>query len=132
MSASGSFGGRDYSDFFYFDTYQLMPNKRKSRGKSSEFYCAYCQTRLWRTGHQKYYLVSQNIDDIRKDFNLTRKKASLLAAQQPHPVNLNIWIEDFFCPGHQEKIWLRISKTPINLWPLLKRAKLIGKGHLGQ
>ena len=63
-------------------------------------------------GHQKYYLVSQNIEDIRKDFNLTRKKASFLAAQQPHPVNLNIWIEEFFCSGHGKTIWLRISKNP--------------------
>jgi hypothetical protein len=98
--------------FFILILNQLMPNKRKSRGKSSKFYCPYCQTRLWRMGHQKYYLVSQNLDDIKKDFNLTRKKASLLAAQQPHPVNLNIWIEDFFCPGHGEKIWLRICKNP--------------------
>jgi hypothetical protein len=97
--------------FFYIGTCQVMPNKRKSRGKNSIFYCPYCQIRLWRMGHQKYYLVSQNVDDIRKDFNLTPKKASLLAAQQPHPVNLNVWIEDFFCPGHGKIIWLRISKN---------------------
>jgi hypothetical protein len=44
--------------------------------------------------------------------NLTHKKASLLAAKQPHPVNLNIWIEDFFCPSQGKIIWRRISKNP--------------------
>jgi hypothetical protein len=84
-------------------------------------------------GHQKYYLVSQNIDDIRKDFNLTRKKASLLAAQQPHPVNLNIWIEDFFfVQVIKKKFGCESAKTQINLCPLLKQGKLIGNAHLGQ
>lgn len=33
----------------------------------------------------------------------------MLAAQNPHPVNLNLWLEEFFCP-HDGQIWLRILK----------------------
>ncbi len=87
-----------------------MPNKRSSRGKSKKFYCPYCQTRLWRKGHQKYYLHCLTIPQIQKEFKLGHKKAAFLAAQNSTPVNLNLWLEEFFCP-EDGQIWLRIAKN---------------------
>ena len=37
------------------------------------------------------------------------KKAAFLASQTSNPVNLNTWLEEFFCPN-DANIWLRISK----------------------
>lgn len=85
-----------------------MPNKRSSRNKL-KFYCPYCQTRLWRKGHQKYYLFCQTIPQIQKEFKLAYKKAAFLASQNSTPANLNLWLEEFFCP-EDGQIWLRLAK----------------------
>lgn len=67
--------------------------------------------RLWRVGGPKYYLFVEGISEIQKEFNITRKKASLINVQKPTLVNRDSWLEEFFCSEHG-KIWLRISKSP--------------------
>lgn len=86
-----------------------MPNKRRSRKQIHKFYCPHCGARLWRMGHEKYHLFCQGISEIQEEFNLTRKKASFLSAQELTPVNPNCWLEEFFCQDHG-KFWLRVSK----------------------
>lgn len=87
-----------------------MPNKRSSRNKTQKFYCPYCQSRLWRKGHQKYYLFCQTIPEIQKDFKLCHKKAAFLASQNSTPASMNVWLEEFFCPKDGQ-VWLRLSKN---------------------
>ena len=85
-----------------------MPNKRSRKSKKQKFYCPYCQARLWRTGSPKHYIYYQEISEIQKNFNLSRKKASFLKNQNTTCLDKNSWIEDFFCVQHG-KMWLKIS-----------------------
>ena len=65
---------------------------------------------MWRIGHPKYFLFFQGISEIKKAFNLSRKKASFLAAQESALVDRNTWLEEFLCPEHG-KVWMRVSKS---------------------
>ena len=85
-----------------------MPNKR-SRKRKQQFYCPYCQTRLWRAGSPKHYLYYQEVSEIQKNLNLSRKKASFLINQNNTYLDKSSWIEDFCCEQHG-KIWLKISR----------------------
>jgi hypothetical protein len=91
-----------------------MPNKRSSRKRNQKFYCPKCEARLWRIGNPKYSLFCQGITEIQQGFNLSRKKASFLAAQEFAPVNRNTWLEEFLCSEHG-KIWMRVTKSPDGL-----------------
>ena len=84
-----------------------MPNKRSKR-KSQQFYCPYCQNRLWRPGFNKYCLFYQGKEEIQKGFQLTSKKAALVAQQQTVIVDRQVWLEDFLCEN-DGKIWLCLS-----------------------
>ena len=86
-----------------------MPNKRNRRSQSQHFYCFCCQQRLWRLGSPKYHLFYQDVAQLREGLGITRKKASLIAAQHANFVDRNVWLEEFFCE-EDGKIWLRISK----------------------
>ncbi len=88
-----------------------MPNKRSRRGKVHHFSCPYCQQRLWRVGSDKYYLFYKNIADLRRNLQLTKKKASLLQGQYSTFVDKNRWIEEFFCAEHGQ-LWLLIARQP--------------------
>ncbi|MGD1920394.1 MAG: hypothetical protein ACFCAD_16845 [Pleurocapsa sp.] len=86
-----------------------MPNKRSSRRRVNHFSCPHCHQRLWRMNSVKYYLHYQNADEIQKNLNITRKKASFLANQRSVYVDCNRWIEEFFCSQHST-IWLLVSR----------------------
>ena len=86
-----------------------MPNQRKNRSKTQKFWCPHCQRRLWRLGSQKHYVFYHDISEIKKNLNITRKKASFLVNQSNPYIDRNSWIEEFFCEGHG-KIWMRLSK----------------------
>ena len=85
-----------------------MPNKRSRKYKKPKFYCPDCQRRLWRTGSPKHYIYYQEISDIQKNLNISRKKASFLKTQNTTYLDRSSWIEDFFCEQHG-KMWLKIS-----------------------
>lgn len=85
-----------------------MPGKRKRKQAKENFNCPYCQTKLWRMGSPKHYLYYQEISDVQKNLNISRKKASLLIAKNNTYLDRNSWIEDFFCEQHGT-IWLKIS-----------------------
>ncbi len=86
-----------------------MANKRSKRNQSAKFYCPYCGDRLWRLGTGKHHLYFQGISEIQQQFNLTRKKASLLAGQNPVQTDRATWLEEFMCRS-DGKFWLYLSK----------------------
>ena len=85
-----------------------MPNKRSRKNKKQQFYCPYCQARLWRTGSPKHYIYYQGISEIQKNLNISRKKANFLINQNNTYLDRSSWIEDFCCEQHG-KMWLKIS-----------------------
>jgi hypothetical protein len=87
----------------------FMSNKRSRRKQTQNFHCPFCENRLWRSGSSKYYLFSQGVSEIQRDFNLTHKKASFLATQSLTVVNQKTWIESFFC-DRDGLVWMRLSK----------------------
>ncbi len=86
-----------------------MPGKRKRKQTKQKFDCPYCQTKLWRMGSPKHYIYYQEISEVQKNLNISRKKASLLIAQNNTYLDQNSWIEDFYCQQHG-KMWLKISR----------------------
>jgi hypothetical protein len=86
-----------------------MPNKRSQRGKNPHFFCPYCQARLWRLGSTKHHLVYKNVLEIKENFDLSNKKARLLASQNSTQLDNNRWIEEFFCYQHG-KMWLLVNR----------------------
>lgn len=86
-----------------------MPNKRSRRRKIPHFSCPYCQQRLWRVNSPKYYLFYRNVDEIRQNLQITKKKATFVMKQYSNFVDFNRWIEEFFCP-EDGKMWLLISR----------------------
>lgn len=87
-----------------------MPNKRSRRRQVPKFFCPHCQQRLWRKGGSKYYLHYQGQAEIKKAFKLSAKKASFLANQHSPCVNLNVWLEEFFCAQHGN-MWLHLCQN---------------------
>lgn len=85
-----------------------MPNRRSRYQNVQKFYCHYCEQRLWRLGSPKHHLFYQEMTEIKHHLKVSRKSASLLAAQGPC-LDQNIWVEEFFCNRHG-KMWLRVSK----------------------
>ena len=85
-----------------------MPNKRSRKYKKPQFYCPYCQTRLWRTGSPKHYIYYQEISEIQKNLNISRTKANFLKNKHNTYLDRTSWIEDFLCEQHG-KMWLKIS-----------------------
>ena len=85
-----------------------MPNKRSRKNRKQKFYCPYCQTRLWRMGSPKHYIYYQQISEIQKHLNISRKKATFLKTQHNTYLDRSSWIEDFCCRQHG-KIWLKIA-----------------------
>jgi hypothetical protein len=85
-----------------------MPCKRSRKNRKQEFNCPYCQTKLWRVGSPKHYLYYQEISEVQEKLNLSRKKASLLIAQNNTYLDKSTWIESFFCEQHGT-MWLKIS-----------------------
>ena len=90
-----------------------MPGKRSRKRTKQKFSCPYCQSQLWRMGSPKHYLYCQEISEVQKQFNISRKKASLLLSQNNTYLDRNSWIEDFCCEQHG-KMWLKISKKVDN------------------
>lgn len=86
-----------------------MPNKRSRRKKTTNFYCPYCQERLWRKGGKKYYLYYQDAAEIQHNLGVSPKKAQLMAARNTCYVDQTTWIEEFYCQEHSI-IWLVLSK----------------------
>lgn len=90
-----------------------MPGKRSRKRTKQKFSCPYCQSQLWRMGSPKHYLYYQEISEVQKQFNISRKKASLLLSQNNTHLDRNSWIEDFCCEQHG-KMWLKISNQADN------------------
>jgi hypothetical protein len=86
-----------------------MPGKRSRKNKKPEFNCPYCQTKLWRIGSTKHYLYYQELSEVQKNLNISRKKASLLIAQNNTYLDQSTWIENFVCEEHGT-MWLKISR----------------------
>jgi hypothetical protein len=87
-----------------------MPGKRSRFKKKQMFSCPHCQQQLWRVGSPKYYLFYQGKAEIQKGFNLSAKNASFLANQQDTCVDLNVWLEEFFCETDGQ-IWMHLSQN---------------------
>ena len=85
-----------------------MPNKRSRTQRTKQFYCPYCQARLWRAGSPKHYIYYQGISEMQKNLNISRKRASFLKTQNNTYLDRSSWIEDFCCERHG-KMWLKIS-----------------------
>lgn len=85
-----------------------MPGKRSRKNKKHKFLCPNCQTRLWRTGSPKHYIYYQELSQIQKNLNVSRKKASFIKAQHDTYLDRSTWIEDFYCEQHG-KMWLKVS-----------------------
>lgn len=85
-----------------------MPGKRSRKGTKQKFNCPYCHTKLWRMGSPKHYIYYQEISEVQKILNISRKKASLLMAQKNTYLDQSSWIEDFCCEQHGS-MWLKIS-----------------------
>lgn len=86
-----------------------MPGKRSRARTKQNFNCPYCHTKLWRMGSPKHYLYYQEISEVQKNLNISRKKASWLIAQNNTYLDQSCWIEDFFCEQHGT-MWLKISR----------------------
>ena len=87
-----------------------MPGKRSRKRTNQKFSCPYCQTKLWRMGGPKHYLYYQQVSEVQKQLNISRKKAGLLIAQHKTYLDRNTWIEDFVCEQHG-KMWLKIHRV---------------------
>lgn len=87
-----------------------MPNKRSKRNKTQHFFCPHCDRRLWRPGGQKHYFFYRDPSEIKDHLNISRKKASLLAANPKGYVDSNAWIEEFFCEKHG-RLWMCMHRS---------------------
>ena len=85
-----------------------MPNKRSIRKKTKQYFCPFCEKRLWRLGDSKYYLFYKNATEIKQNTGISSKKAALLAHQNSTYLDTKKWIEAFCCPDHG-MLWLLIS-----------------------
>jgi hypothetical protein len=88
---------------------KIMSNKRKGRN-THKFYCPYCDKQLWRLGSPKHYLFFIGAEEVKQQFNLSRKVSALLTAQEPVQVDQNTWLEEFFCESHG-RMWLVVKKS---------------------
>jgi hypothetical protein len=86
-----------------------MPGKRSSRKKVEQFFCPYCERRLWRLGGSKHHLflgsISKTQQDLQTPSNLPRKRSEKNADIDP-----NQWIEEFFC-GEHGRLWMLVCRT---------------------
>ncbi|VEP12673.1 conserved hypothetical protein [Hyella patelloides LEGE 07179] len=85
-----------------------MSNKRSKRKKVKSFSCPFCETRLWRLGSPKYHLFYKNAGEMRRNLQISAKKASFLANQSSTCLDNKTWIEEFFCRTHG-RMWLYLS-----------------------
>lgn len=85
-----------------------MPNKRSRRSNVKQFFCPFCEQRLWRTGTEKYYIFYRNAAEIKKNTGISSKKSKLLAAQTSTYLDTKKWIEGFCC-SNDGVLWLLIS-----------------------
>jgi hypothetical protein len=85
-----------------------MPAKRSRKNKKQVFNCPFCQDKLWRVGSPKHYLYYREVAELQENLNISRKKASLLIAQNNTYLDKNTWIESFFCQEHGT-MWLKLS-----------------------
>ena len=85
-----------------------MPGKRSKHKNIQRFYCPYCECRLWRLGSPKHYLFYLGASEIKKNVDMSRQSAELLASKGAY-VNSNAWIEEFFC-GEHGKLWMKVTR----------------------
>jgi hypothetical protein len=89
-----------------------MPGKRSNRSKIEQFFCPYCEKRLWRLGGSKHYIflanVSNPLQSLQNPSNLPRK-----ALEEDACIDRNQWIEEFFCSEHS-KLWMLVCRTTHN------------------
>ena len=86
-----------------------MSGKRSRKSNRHKFNCPYCHTKLWRIGSPKHYIYYQEILEVKRSLNISRKKASFLMAQNNTYLDRSTWIEDFCCEQHG-KMWLKLSR----------------------
>lgn len=87
-----------------------MHNKASRRKHVQRFYCPCCDRRLWTPGGSKYFLAALEAD-IRQNDIIFSKKNSVFLASQGSIVNINSWIEEFFC-GEHGQLWLKVTRKP--------------------
>ncbi len=85
-----------------------MANKRTDRGTIQIYCCPFCEQRLWRLATSKYYLFYKYATEIRKNLDVSAKKAQFLAAQNSTYLDSKKWIEAFCCQKY-ERMWRLIS-----------------------
>ena len=85
-----------------------MSNKRSRRKKVKNFFCPFCETRLWRLGGPKHHLFYKDAREIRSNLKISPKNASLLANQSSPYTDSQTWLEEFFCSDHG-RMWLYLS-----------------------
>jgi hypothetical protein len=86
-----------------------MARKRSRYKEDKYFYCPHCQARIWRLGSPKHFLFYQNALELKKELNISSKKAKFINTNFPVYVDRASWIEEFFCPN-DGKLWLLVSR----------------------
>lgn len=86
-----------------------MANKRSRYKEDRHFYCPHCQARIWRLGSSKHFLFYQNAVEIKKELNISSKKAKIINTNYPVYVDSSAWIEQFFCPNDGQ-LWLLVTR----------------------
>ena len=98
-----------------------MAHKRLNKNKH-HFFCPYCQRRLWRSGSPKYYIYYEGKAEIKKGFGLSAKNANFLVNQSYTQLNINVWLEEFFCE-QDGRLWLHITRKETELSSRLATAE---------
>jgi hypothetical protein len=84
-----------------------MPGKRSSRKKIEQFFCPYCEKRLWRLGGSKHNLF---LGSSSSQQSLQNPSTSSKALEKTACIDPNQWIEAFFCSEHS-KLWMLVLRT---------------------
>jgi hypothetical protein len=88
-----------------------MPGKRSSRKKVEQFFCPYCEKRLWRLGGSKHNLFLGSSRPSQQ--NLQNPSTSSTALDKTACIDPNQWLEAFFCSEHS-KLWMLVCRTTYN------------------
>jgi hypothetical protein len=89
-----------------------MPGKRSNRSKIEQFFCPYCEKRLWRLGGSKHYLFFANVSNTQQSLQ-NPSKPTREALEKGARIDPNQWIEEFFC-GEHSKLWMLVCRTTHN------------------
>jgi hypothetical protein len=89
-----------------------MPGKRSNRSKIEQFFCPYCEKRLWRLGGSKHYLFLANVSNTPQS-SQNSSKSPREVLEEDARIDPDQWIEEFFC-GEHSKLWMLVCRTTDN------------------